>query len=197
MKLLIVMFMLLSACVQKEESVERELVSESKALDATYDIGRDLVLLQTDGAVLWYNTKDRNPKEYELPPFGYRAVYWNPKSNEYFLAYGEESYYNLRMTNGLSYELDCDKQETNYTKQEQEFLQYLGSITETERLYLAKDGNQYIKKLRKINDTITVSPVTNTIFSVYYTNAQGEIFSRYLGRDTWEDYGKGELEAID
>ncbi|MGL5956374.1 MAG: hypothetical protein ACRC0X_07215 [Brevinema sp.] len=198
MKLLIVMFMLLSACVQKEESVERELVSESKTLDASYDIGRDLVLLQTRGH-LWYGTKDWNPKEYELEPIGYHAAYWNPKSNEYYYATGREDFGNLQMTNGLTYEYDADKQETNHTSKEKDYLQYLGSITETERLYLGKDGNQYIKVLSKIEDPfpvfvnfVKINPAS-TYPSVSYTNTEGRRFARVLAN---AKNGKGDLQEF-
>ncbi|MGL5956552.1 MAG: hypothetical protein ACRC0X_08145 [Brevinema sp.] len=192
MKLLIVMFMLLSACIQKEESVERELVSEPEALDASYDIGRDLVLLQTRGH-LWYGTKDWNPKEYELEPIGYHAAYWNPKSNEYYYATGSEDFGNLQMTNGLTYEYDADKQETNHTSKEKDYLQYLGSITETERLYLGIDGNQYIKVLSKItNDITTVYPVIGQGVT-FYTNAEGRRFARVLAN---AKNGKGDLQEF-
>lgn len=147
-------------------------------LDASYKIGKDLVLLQTK-IVNWYTSKDNDPVLFP-PPSGYHAVYWNPKSNEYYYATGEEKFGNLRMTNGLTYKLDPKKQETNHVD-EQEYLQYLGSLSPTKRLYLGKDGNQYIKVLYKItNDITTVYPVTGRGIT-FYTNAEGIRFSRVLG----------------
>ena len=157
----------------------------SHALDASYDIGSDLVLLQTDGAN-WYFTKHRDPKD-GLDPYGYHAVYWNPKTNEYYYATGDTPYNNLSITNNLSYEIDPAKQETNYTERELDFIEYAGSISPLERLYIdKKDGTQYIKILKKITDPfpifVNIRKVEGFKFpSISYTNAEGRRFSRVLG----------------
>ena len=160
----------------------------SHAFDASYDIGSDLVLLNTKGA-LWYATKDINPENGRVP-WGYHAVYWNPKTNEYYYATGDEEFGNLSITNNLSYEIDPAKQETNYTDTELEYIEYAGSISPLERLYIdKKDGTQYIKILKKITDDIVVVyPVTGQGIT-FYTNAEGRRFSRILHRD----YGRGQL----
>ena len=159
----------------------------SHALDASYDIGSDLVLLNTSEG--WYSDKDIDPKD-GRDPWGYHAVYWNPKTNEYYYATGDTPYNNLRITNNLSYEIDPAKQETNYTDTELEYIEYAGSISPLERLYIdKKDGTQYIKILKKITDPfpIYVSPVKINPASKYpsisYTNAEGRRFSRILHRD--------------
>ena len=160
----------------------------SHAFDASYDIGSDLVLLQTEAAI-WYATKHRDPKDGRAP-LGYHAVYWNPKTNEYYYATGDAPYNNLRITNNLSYEIDPAKQETNYTDTELEYIEYAGSISPLERLYIdKKDGTQYIKILKKItNDIVVVYPVTGQGVT-FYTNVEGRRFSRILD----SDYEGGQL----
>ena len=164
------------------------------AFDASYDIGSDLVLLQTEAAI-WYATKHRDPKNGRLP-YGYHAVYWNPKTNEYYYATGDTPYKNLRITNNLSYEIDPAKQETNYTDTELEYIEYAGSISPLERLYIdKKDGTQYIKILKKItNDIVVVYPnfKDGKFHNASYTNAEGRQFSRILNRD----YEGGQLHEF-
>ena len=152
----------------------------SHALDASYDIGSDLVLLNTSEG--WYSDKDIDPKDGRVP-WGYHAVYWNPKTNEYYYATGDEEFGNLSITNNLSYEIDPAKQETNYTDTELEYIEYAGSISPLERLYIdKKDGTQYIKILKKItNDIVVVYPKFSKQFTVSYTNAEGRRFVRVLG----------------
>ena len=168
MKYIVSLFLLLSMSVA------------SHSLDASYDIGSDLVLLQT--AHSWFETKDYDPDLFP-PPQGYHAVYWNPKTNEYYYATGDEDFGNLRITNNLSYEIDPAKQETNYTDTELEYIEYAGSISPLERLYIdKKDGTQYIKILKKITDDIVVVyPKFSEQFTVSYTNAEGRRFGRTLG----------------
>ena len=170
MKYIVSLFLLLSMSVA------------SHSLDASYDIGSDLVLLQT--AHSWFETKDYDPDLFP-PPQGYHAVYWNPKTNEYYYATGDEKFGNLSITNNLSYEIDPAKQETNYIDTELEYIEYAGSISPLERLYIdKKDGTQYIKILKKITDDIVVvypNFKDGKFHNASYTNAEGRRFGRTLG----------------
>ncbi|MGL5721598.1 MAG: hypothetical protein ACRCY4_04280 [Brevinema sp.] len=159
--------------------------AQSKKLDASYEIGKDLRLLQTTGDS-WYTTKDRDP----LDSRGYRpyrAIYWNPKDNSYYFAHGPN--HNLYLTNGLSYKLDLSQQETNYTIHESNYIIYVGSLSLLERLYIDKTNTniQYIKRLIKLDDPQPIYPIlreTNDYFGDYgdraYTNKLGRIFIREI-----------------
>ena len=178
----------------------------SHALDASYDIGSDLVLLETN-ALEWLRSKEwgdanldygygDDPTDANEPSYGYHGIYWNPKTNEYYYATGEEKHGNLRLTNNLSYEIDSSKQEINYTVSERAYLQYVGSLSFLERLYIAKDGSLYIKILKKIKDPFPVfvdiereEESQSTYIS--YTNAAGKKFERNLGR--WYPKSDGTL----
>ncbi|MGL5721599.1 MAG: hypothetical protein ACRCY4_04285, partial [Brevinema sp.] len=161
--------------------------AQSKKLDASYEIGKDLVLLQTYGDY-WYDTKDRDP----LDSRGYRpyrAIYWNPKDNSYYFAHGPD--HNLYLTNGLSYKLDLSKQETNYTLSEMEYIVYVGSLSPLERLYIDKTNTniQYIKRLIKFDDPQPIYPLLPSTkaypfainnYALTHTNKTGRIFTRSL-----------------
>ena len=162
--------------------------AQSQKLDASYEVGKDLILLQTK-VKLWYYTKDLNPDD----PRGYRpykAIYWNPKDNSYYFAHGPN--HTLYLTNGLRYKIDPIKQETNCTILETYFLSYAGSISPLERLYIDKeDGTQYIKRLIKINDPEPIYPLLPEIPTERdnsyhnYTNKAGRIFTRDIGFYTY------------
>ncbi|MGL5721597.1 MAG: hypothetical protein ACRCY4_04275 [Brevinema sp.] len=159
--------------------------AQSKKLDASYKIGKDLRLLQTMGDS-WYDTKDR--KTWDSRGYRtYKAIYWNPKDNSYYFAHGPD--HSLYLTNGLTYKLDLSKQETNYTIRESKGIIYVGSLSPLERLYIDKKNTniQYIKRLIKFTDPQPIYPLlpeTNdnngSGESMRYTNKAGRIFSRSL-----------------
>lgn len=173
------------------------LQAQKQKLDASYDIGSELILLQTM-VQYWYDEKDapdnlfnfdeETGQEYDRAPVGYHAIYRNPKDNSYYYAHGDGT--NLYVTNSLTYKLDMSKQETNYTTRETEYIYYVGSLSPLERLYIdIKNTNiQYIKRLVKItNDPFPVypraphTPIPDNSEYVYYTNNQGRRFSRHPG----------------
>lgn len=155
------------------------LQAQKQKLDASYDIGSELILLESSAPRLWYFNRTYYGN-------GYYAIYRNPKDNSYYCAHGDGT--NLYVTNGLTYKLDMSKQETNYTTRETEYIYYVGSLSPSERLYIdIKNTNiQYIKRLVKIDDPFPVYPSSIYASSsdsdehdyVRYTNAQKELFGR-------------------
>ncbi|MGL5956376.1 MAG: hypothetical protein ACRC0X_07225 [Brevinema sp.] len=160
MKLLIVMFMLLSACIQKEESVEREIeivVEEKPSLfDANYDGGEELILTERRGFVVKYRYKE--PYDLTVPLY---AIYWNSNNNQYYYVKDGSD---LMKTNGLTYKLDPKKVEEQVFVPDMKdpYLQYAGYISPAQRLYIdRRDQQQYIKELISIYDPIEVIPYKN------------------------------------
>lgn len=193
---------------------------QAQKLDTSYDIGKDLILLGSNFGYWSYNRIPWENEDYEplSPEWGYYGIYWDPKQNEYYLAYGERTYVyadrikqgqyagwrkfpasthieDLIITNGLTYKLDLQRQPSAMTTDESEIL-YAGSLSPTKRLYINKYNTniQYIKNLKKITPPFELYPFVvrkDDFYTTLLTNKQGDMFNVYTSGAPGMLYGDG------
>ncbi|MGL4677742.1 MAG: hypothetical protein ACRCWI_08800 [Brevinema sp.] len=121
-------------------------------LEASYDGGKELILIERIPIISNKHTIDRVDYSLDIPTF---SIYYNQHTTNYYFVEDGSS---MIRTNGFIYTIDTNRLEMSYTGEQLDpFLTFVGYISNNMRLYIDnRNKQQYIKVLIPIKDSHTL-----------------------------------------